>query len=79
MREIRDFEQENISMSQPTLDSTTNGTNTTNIKKSPIDLIPVRTKTPEPMPLTQQTELPEKIGKTHIPDDPDLDPPLSDS
>ena len=51
-REIQYFEQENVSMSQPILDSTTLGTNTTNRKTSPIDLIPVGKKPPESMPLT---------------------------
>ena len=46
MREIQAFEQENISMSGPTLDSTLIGTNTTNRKTSPIDSILVGTKTP---------------------------------
>ena len=43
-RENQDFERQNISMSQPPLDSTPFGTNTTNVKKSPIESIPVRTK-----------------------------------
>ena len=61
-------------MSQPILDSTTIGTNTTNGKMSPIDSIPVGTKTPEPTPLKLPTELTEHNGKAHIPDDPDPDP-----
>ena len=55
MREIQYFEQENISMSRPTLDSTPLGTNMTNVKTSPIDSIPVGVKTPEPNPLTRPT------------------------
>ena len=45
MREIQYFEGVNISMSQPTLDSTSSGTNTTNGTTSLIDSIPVETKT----------------------------------
>ena len=52
MREIHDFEWENISMSRPTLDSTPLGTDMTNGQTSAIDLIPVGIKTPEPTPLT---------------------------
>ena len=66
-------------MSQPTLESTPIGINTTNGTTSPIYSIPVRTKTPEPTPLTQPTELPGKNGKAHVPDDPDPDPSFSDS
>ena len=66
-------------MSQPTLESTHIGTNTTNGKKSPIELIPVGTKTPDPTPLKRSTEFPEKNGKVHVPDDPYLDPSFSDS
>ena len=79
MREIQDFERENISMSRPTLDSTHIGTNTTNGTTSPIKSILVGTKTPEPTPLTLPTEFPEQNGKLHVPDDPDSDPSLSDS
>ena len=52
MRAIQDFERENISMSQPTLVSTPIGINMTNRKTLPIDLIPVGTKTIDPMPRT---------------------------
>ena len=61
------------------MDSTTLDTNTTNGKKSPIDSIPVETKTPDPMPLTRPTEPPEQNGKAHVPGDPDPDPSLSES
>ena len=44
MREIQDLEREKNSMSQPTLDSTSIGTNMTNRTMSPLDSIPVRTK-----------------------------------
>ena len=56
-RENQDFERKNISMSQLPLGSTPFGTNTTNIKTSPIDSIQVRKKMPDPMPQTQPTEL----------------------
>ena len=95
MRDIQDFERENISMSRPTLDLTPIFSNTTNGKTSPIDsvlvgiktqftispspieLIPVRKKTTESTPLTWSTELPEKNGTGHVPDDPDPDPSLA--
>ena len=60
-------------MSQPTLDSTPLGTNTTNGTTSPIDSIPVK-KTPEPTPLTRPTELSEQNGKAHVPGEPYPDP-----
>ena len=59
----QDFGRQNISMSRPTLDLTPIGKNTTNETISPIDLIPVGTKMPEPTPLTRPTELPEKTEK----------------
>ena len=43
-RENQDFGHQNSSMSQPPLDSTPLGTNTTNETTPSIDLIPVRTK-----------------------------------
>ena len=46
------FGRQNDPMSQSTLDSTPLGMNTTNVKMSPIESIPVGTKTPEPTPLT---------------------------
>ena len=49
------FGRQNDPMSRPTLDSTPLGTNTTNVTTSPIDSIPVRTKTPELTPLTRTT------------------------
>ena len=76
-RENQDFGPQNISMSRPPLDSTHFGTNTTNRKTSPIDLIPARTKPPDPMPLTRPTDSPtqpmesskQKV-KSHVPADP---------
>ena len=47
-------------MSQPPLESTTFCTNTTNQTTSPIDLIPVKTKTTDPIPLTQPNNPPTK-------------------
>ena len=44
-RENQDFGCQNNSMSRPHLESTPLGTNTTNRKTSPIDSIPVETKT----------------------------------
>ena len=45
-REIQDFGRQNDPMSRPTLDLTPLGTNTTNVTMSPIESIPVQTKTP---------------------------------
>ena len=85
-RENQDFGRQNISMSQLPLDSTPFGIDTTNITASPIDLIPVGTKTSEPMPQTRPTDsstlptdLPKQNEKAHVPRDPDPDPSLSDS
>ena len=61
------------------MDSTPIGTKTTNGTTSPIELIPVGTKTLEPTPLTRPTELPEQNGKAHVPYDPYPDPSFSDS
>ena len=91
MREIQDFERENISMSQPTLDSknvsisrpplesTHNVFNTNNGTTTSIDSIPIITKTPEPTLLTEPTEFLEQNGNVHVPDDPGPDQPLSES
>ena len=73
------FGRPNDPMSRPTLDSTPLGTNTTNGKTSPIDLITVGTKMPEPMPLTRTTELTKQYGKAHVTGDPDPYPSSSDS
>ena len=59
------FGSQNDPMSRPPLDSTPLGTNMTNGTTSPSDLIPVRTKSPKPMPLTLLT---------YLPGEPDLDP-----
>ena len=59
-----DFRRQHDPTSQPTLDSTTLGKNTRKRTTSPIDSIPVGTKTLEPAPLTQPTESPE--GKWKI-------------
>ena len=73
-------------MSRPPLDSTPLDTNMKNGKMSPIESIPVGTKTPETTPLTPPTYLttlptdfPEQNGKSHVPGEPDPDPSLSDS
>ena len=56
-RENQDFGRQNISISLPPLESTPISTNMTSRKTSPIDLIPIRTKTAEPTPQTLPTEL----------------------
>ena len=48
-RENQDFGRQNISMSRPPLDSTPIDKNKTNRTTSPIESIPVRIKTTEPM------------------------------
>ena len=85
-RENQYFGRQNNSMSLPALDSTPLGMNMTNGTTSPIDSIPVRTKTPEPTPLTPPKYLPrlpkdlqEKSGKAHVLGDLDPDPSSSDS
>ena len=50
-RENQDFGRQNISISQPPLDSTPIDNNTTNGTTSPIESIPVRKKTTDPTPL----------------------------
>ena len=72
------FGRQNDPMSRPTLDSTSLVTNTTNRKTSPINSIPVGTKTPEHTPLTRLTEFPDQNKKAHIPGDLDTDPSSSD-
>ena len=66
----QDFGHQNNPMSQPPLELTPLGTNTTNGTTLPSDPISVRTKYPKPM----SPELP-----TDSPGDPDADPSLSDS
>ena len=60
-------------MSQPPLESPRFGTNTTNITTSPIDLIPVGRKTPDPTPQkhltnfsTQPTDYSKRKVKVHV-------------
>ena len=81
-RENQCFGRQNSSMSRPPLDSTTLGTNTNNVTTSPIESIPVGTKTTEPMQLKPPTYFPtlpkdlsEKNGKAHVPGDLYPDPP----
>ena len=71
-------------MSGPLSDLTPLGTNTTNRKISPSDLIPVETKFPKPTPQTLPTDppalttdLPEENEKANEPGDPDSEPTLS--
>ena len=73
----QDFGRQNYPMSRPTLDSTHLGMNKTDISTSPIDSIPVGTKTTDPTSLTLPMEFPEKKGKAHVPGDLDPDPSLS--
>ena len=54
----QDFGRKNDPMSQPPLDSTPLGRNTTNGTTSPSDSIPVETKLPKPTPLTLTTDSP---------------------
>ena len=84
-RENQDFRRQNISMSRTPLDSTPIGTYTTSGTTSPIDLIPIRTKNPEPTPQTRPKESPtrpmesstgpaessKRKGKEHVPADPE--------
>ena len=62
-RENQEFEHQNISMSQSPLDLTPIGTNTSNAKISHFESTHVVTKTPDPKPLTQPTELSKLNGK----------------
>ena len=75
----QDFGRQNYPISQPTLDLTPLGKNSTNRTTSPIDSIPVGTKTPDTMPLSQPTVFPEKNGKAHVPGDPNTYPSSSDA
>ena len=65
--------------SQPPLESTPIGKNTTNVTMSHLDLTPIGTKTPDPKPLTQPTDSSKRKEKAHVPEDPDTYPSLSDS
>ena len=80
------FERHDISMSQPTLESTPFGMNATNRTTSQIDWIPVGTKIPYPTPLTRTNDLPtrkpnssEQKRKGHVPADRESDPSSSNS
>ena len=75
---ILDFGHQNNSMSRPPLDLTCLDSNMTNGTTSPINSIAVGTKTPEPTPLTPQTDVSEENEKAHVPRDPDPDPSSSD-
>ena len=66
-------------MSQPSLDSTTIGTNTTNITTSQLDSNHIGTRTQYPTPLTRPMDSSKRKGKLHVPEDPESDPSLSDS
>ena len=73
----QDFGRQNDHMSQPPLESTPIGTNTTNGSTSPSDSIPAGKKSPNPTPLTVPTESPSL--PTYLPGDPYPDPSLPDS
>ena len=63
-------------MSQPPLDLTPIGTNTTNEKISHLDSTPIGKKKPYPKPVTWTTELPKhkgKPGKEYVLEEPDSD------
>ena len=69
-------------MSRPPLYLTPIGTNTTNEKIPHFEWAPVGTKTPDPKPLTlptESTKLKGKLQREYLPEDPELDPSLSDS
>ena len=85
-RENQDLELQNISMSQQPLKSITFGTNPTKGTMSPIDSVPVDTKTPDSTPLTppihsptRPTDSPEQKLKVRIPAERNPDPSSSDS
>ena len=62
-RENQDFRRQHTSLSRPPLDSTTFDTNTTNktmSPMSPVDSIPVKTKAPDPAPLTLTKDSPTR-------------------
>ena len=66
-------------MSQPPLNSATIGMNTINVKTSQLESAHNRTKTPEHTPLTLPTESLKQKLKVNVPDDPESDPPSSNS
>ena len=73
------FGRQNDPVIRPPLDTIPIGTDMNNRTTSPIESIPVRTKLPEPTPLTLPTDFPEQNGKLYVPGYPDLDPSLPDS
>ena len=73
------FGRQNDPVSRPPLESIPIGTNMNNRTTSPIESIPVRTKSPEPTPFTLPTDFTEQNGKLYVPGDPDPDPSLPDS
>ena len=78
-RENQDFGRQNISMSQPPLESTPIGTNTTNRTTSKLESIPIGTKNPDPTQHTQPTESSMRQGKAHVPEKLESDPSSPDS
>ena len=73
-RENQEFKRQNKSLSRPPLDSTTIGTNTTNVTMSHLESTPIETKMPDPKPLTQPIFLSKLKGKSHVPEYLDSDP-----
>ena len=78
-RENQDFGRQSISMNQLPLDPNTIFTDTTNGTTLPIDLIPIGTKTPDPTPQTRPSDSSKRKGKVHVPENPEIDPSLSES
>ena len=61
------------------MDSTPNGTNTTNVTTSKLDSTLIGIKNSDPTPLKRPTESSKRKGKGHAPEDPESDPSSSDS
>ena len=66
-------------MSQPPLDSTPIGTNTTNVTTSNLDLTHIGTKKSYSKTLTPPTDLSKRKEKAHVTENQDIYPSLSDS
>ena len=66
-------------MSQPPLESTPIGTNTTNITTSNLNLTPIGEKMPDPKLLKRPTNLSKLRGEVQVPEYLESDPPLLDS
>ena len=62
-KENQEFGRQNISMSQPSLESTPIGTNTTNLTTSHLESTPIGKKMPDPNPLTRPTDYSKRKGE----------------